>query len=163
MTTRDAVRISVTSALLVGVFTGVGLVPTVAQSPSAPPSMSPAASIVLCQDPAASPALAASPAVAMSPQVTTSPVVGACPTGAAVDAAIRDFEFEPAGLTVGVGTTVRWTNEGPSSHTVTANDRSFDSGALAQGATFEHTFDAAGTFGYFCEIHADMSGTLIVE
>jgi plastocyanin len=91
------------------------------------------------------------------------PAPDACPAGAAVEARIRDFEFRPAELTVGVGTTVRWTNEGPSVHTVTADDGSFDSGALKPGATFEHTFGAAGTLRYHCVPHPTMTATVVVQ
>ena len=168
--------------LLSSVFVAVGLVPILAQSPSPLSTMDPGTTVDVCPSPAASPAeAAASPVVAASPDVMTSPAVraspgvaaspgvmaspapGACPTGAITEAAIFDFEFEPAELTIGVGTTVRWTNDGPSPHTVTADDGSFDSGEMGQAATFEHTFDTAGTFSYFCEIHPAMTGTVTVQ
>jgi plastocyanin len=76
---------------------------------------------------------------------------------------IVDFAFEPVDLTVSPGTTVRWTNAGPTSHTATADDGSFDSAILAQGATFEHTFEAAGAFPYRCVIHPAMTGTITVQ
>lgn len=79
---------------------------------------------------------------------------------AAVD--IKGFAFEPAALDIGIGTTVTWTNEDGTQHTVTAGDGSFDSGALAQGGTFSHTFDTAGTFDYFCGFHSNMKATITV-
>jgi plastocyanin len=47
-------------------------------------------------------------------------------------------------------------------HTVTADDGSFDSGPIAQGETFSQVFNAAGSVGYHCEIHPQMTGTIIV-
>ena len=66
---------------------------------------------------------------------------------------VIDNEFDPAALEVSAGTTVTWTNNGESPHTVTASDGSFDSGNLDPGATFSHTFDQAGEFSYVCEYH----------
>jgi predicted lipoprotein with Yx(FWY)xxD motif/plastocyanin len=77
-------------------------------------------------------------------------------------ASIVDFGFQPASLTVKAGTTVTWTNTGAVAHTVTASDGSFDSGHVAPGATFQHTFATAGTFTFHCAIHASMTGTVVV-
>ena len=82
--------------------------------------------------------------------------------GAAASAAIRVFQFQPGALAVRPGTRVTWTNEDGVPHRVKANDDSFESEDLAQGDTFEHTFDAAGTFDYICAIHPDMTGTITV-
>ena len=77
-------------------------------------------------------------------------------------ATIEGFVFQPGSLEVMAGTTVTWTNDDPTPHTVTAVDGSFDSGAIASGATFSQTFDTAGTFAYACAIHPTMTGTIIV-
>jgi plastocyanin len=86
-----------------------------------------------------------------------------CPARAVTEAEIHDFEFEPVELTVAVGATLRWTNKGPSVHTVTADDGSFDSGGIAPGALFEHAFDGPGVFSYHCRPHPNMTGTIIVQ
>ena len=80
--------------------------------------------------------------------------------GAAVS--IVDFAFDPAAVEVPVGATVTWTNTGAAPHTATASDGTFDSGELAPGASFSHTFAAAGTFPYVCQIHPQMTGTVTV-
>jgi plastocyanin len=80
--------------------------------------------------------------------------------GAAVS--IVDFAFDPAAVEIPVGATVTWTNTGAATHTATASDGTFDSGQLAPGATFSHTFTAAGTFPYICQIHPQMTGTITV-
>jgi plastocyanin len=76
--------------------------------------------------------------------------------------AIANFAFDPADVSVAAGTTVTWTNDDGTAHRVKANDDSFDSEDLAQGDTFEHTFDTAGTFDYICAIHPSMTGTITV-
>jgi len=76
---------------------------------------------------------------------------------------IKDFAFSPADLEVSVGTTVTWTNDDSATHTVTADDGSFDSGDLANGATFSQTFDTAGTFTYHCAKHPNMTATITVS
>lgn len=76
---------------------------------------------------------------------------------------IADFSFSPASITISAGDTVSWTNQGPSEHTVTADDGSFDSGNIADGAGFSRTYSSAGTFAYHCSIHDEMKGTVVVQ
>ncbi|CAN5617856.1 hypothetical protein BH20ACT2_BH20ACT2_17430 [soil metagenome] len=90
---------------------------------------------------------------------------GAAPAGGEA-VAIIDFAYEPAELTVAPGTSVTFTNEDDSAHTVESDDDApaeFDSENLEQGDTFEQTFDEAGEYPYFCGIHNYMKGTVIVE
>ena len=83
------------------------------------------------------------------------------PTDAAVD--ISGFAFGPAELQIAAGTTVTWTNQDAASHTVTADDGSFDSGNLTTGQTFSQTFDTPGTYTYHCNIHPSMTATIVVS
>jgi plastocyanin len=76
---------------------------------------------------------------------------------------IRDFEFAPASVTIDVGDTVTWSNEGPTPHSATAKDGSFDTGLRGKGKSRSHTFDAAGTFSYICTPHPFMKGTVTVR
>ena len=75
---------------------------------------------------------------------------------------IADFSFTPASITIHVGDTVTWTNHGPSAHTATANNGSFNTGVLQKGQSASHTFTTAGTFAYICSIHPFMHGTVVV-
>lgn len=89
---------------------------------------------------------------------------------------MRLIAFRPESLAVPVGTTVTWKQQDAGTHTVTsgtvtqgpgdvttAPDGKFDSGNLATDATFQFTFDTAGTFPYFCQIHpATMRGEVQV-
>jgi plastocyanin len=93
----------------------------------------------------------------------TAPPSALPPTAASVPVDIADFAFEPLESVVAVGTTVTWTNTGPSPHTVTGADGSFDSGVLDVGGTSPHTFDQPGTFAYACRLHPDMQATVVVD
>jgi plastocyanin len=75
---------------------------------------------------------------------------------------ISDFKFAPATITVHVGDSITWTNDGPSPHSATANNGSFDNGVLKKGQSASHTFSQAGTFTYFCSVHPFMHGTVVV-
>ena len=87
----------------------------------------------------------------------------------AVDAAtsavsIAGFAFAPAGITINVGDTVRWTNNEGSAifHTSTADNGTWDSKVLANGQSFSFTFTVAGTFAYHCAVHPSMRGSVTV-
>lgn len=78
--------------------------------------------------------------------------------------------YNPSPLSVPVGTTVTWTNNDNTAHTVTEGNPSgntppngFDSGILAPGKTFTHTFDTVGTIQYYCTLHPTMLGKVIVK
>src|SRR5690348_6430534 len=76
--------------------------------------------------------------------------------------------FDPANMTVKVGTTVVWTNKDSASHTVTSGNPSagpsgtFDSGLIKSDNTFQYKFSSAGTTEYFCTIHPWMTGKVTV-
>jgi plastocyanin len=77
--------------------------------------------------------------------------------------AIRESLYLPSPFVVARGTTVTWTNEDALPHTATATDGAFDSGYLGQGDSYSLTFDAPGTFAYFCAYHPRMRATITVE
>jgi plastocyanin len=103
-----------------------------------------------------------------------------------------ELVFDPAEITVDVGTTVTWETVGDVGHSVTAYEDEIpdgaeyfasggfdseqaardnyeagnpDSGDVPSGETYEHTFETAGEYGYFCIPHEaqDMVGTVTVE
>src|SRR5262245_56151862 len=99
-------------------------------------------------------------AIALLALFTLVPLAGAAPRAAETkNITVKDFEFVPKTISVNAGDTITWTNEGPSPHTVTADDGSFDSGNLDKGATFSHTFDKAGTFAFYCKYHGAKGGS----
>ena len=77
--------------------------------------------------------------------------------------AISGFSFSPASITITTGDTVTWTNSDAQAHTATADDSSFDTGAITNGSSATVTFAMAGTFAYHCSIHPQMTGTVTVQ
>ncbi len=84
-------------------------------------------------------------------------------SGVGATVTIKDFLFDPPAVLIKAGQSVTWTNEGPSTHTVTADDGSFDSGDLSTGQTFSHTFDKAGAYSYHDKHNAVMKAVVTVE
>jgi uncharacterized repeat protein (TIGR03803 family) len=83
--------------------------------------------------------------------------------GSSSDVSIVDFSFMPSSLNVATGTTVMWTNKGGVSHTTTSTSGVWDSGLMAPGGTFSHTFNTAGEYHYECQLHLGMTGTVVVK
>ena len=92
---------------------------------------------------------------------TTPPVNTPSASGSAVT--ISNFSFQPSTLTISAGTTVFWTNNDSTTHTITSDTGVFSSGDLPPGSSFSHTFSSAGSFGYHCSIHPSMKGTIMVQ
>ena len=76
---------------------------------------------------------------------------------------ISGFKFDPPTLEVHPGDVVEWSNADFASHSATADDHSFDTGAIAAGATKRVVAKTKGRFGYFCRYHQAMKATLVVE
>jgi len=112
--------------------------------------------------------VAPAPTTEAGPATSAAGSDGTAATGAPAaggnDVTIKQFAFHSADVTVAVGTTVTWTNEDNTKHSVVAADAdvSFVSDDLPNGASFEHEFDTAGTFPYICGIHPRMKGTITV-
>jgi hypothetical protein len=69
----------------------------------------------------------------------------------------------PSQLDVLPGQTVRWTNVSDRTHTITSDDRLFDSGDLTGGSNFSFTFSSVGTYRYHCTIHPAIKGEIDVR
>jgi plastocyanin len=76
------------------------------------------------------------------------------------DVAMRNFKFVPREITVDVGDTVTWTNEDSAEHNAIAEDDSFRTPTFGEGETASVTINQAGTFPYFCSLHANMEGRI---
>jgi amicyanin len=76
---------------------------------------------------------------------------------------VDNFSFTPATAAVPVGTTVTWTNHDDIPHNVVSPEQKFKSPVLDTDETFSHTFDAAGTYKYYCSIHPRMTGQVVVR
>jgi plastocyanin len=75
---------------------------------------------------------------------------------------IDNFTFEPAQLTIKVGTTVTWKNRDDIPHTVVSAGK-FRSKTLDTDDSFSFTFTSAGEYKYFCSLHPHMTGMITVE
>ena len=102
-------------------------------------------------------------AVGCAAQPATSPA----PAIAGMQISIKGFAFNPNQPSVAKGTTMTWTNEDGTTHTVTSGLPGAPSGKFNQsldaGKTFSFTFSDTGTYEFFCSIHQTMRGTVTVN
>ena len=107
-----------------------------------------------------------------APPASREPFTGtvSAPAGSSVPGCEETNEcFVPSDITISVGDTVTWSNDDTAAHTVTSGipsegpDGIFDSSLFMAGTTFEHTFDEAGKYDYFCMVHPWMTGTVQVN
>ncbi len=75
---------------------------------------------------------------------------------------IKAFMFAPTDLNVATGTRVTWVNDDQIPHTVMETHKAFHSAALDTDDSFTYQFDTAGTFEYFCILHPQMIGKIVV-
>lgn len=85
-------------------------------------------------------------------------------------ATLGDKAYVPNPVEVKVGESVTWTNDDSQIHTATsgavgAEDSGsvFDSGILSPKATFDFTFDTAGEYDFYCTLHPQMFGKVVVS
>lgn len=76
---------------------------------------------------------------------------------------IDNFNFTPPVMTVSTGTKVTWVNKDDVPHTVTSDDKLFGSRAMDTDDKFSFTFQAPGTYPYYCSVHPKMTGKVIVK
>lgn len=103
-------------------------------------------------------ALGQSRPAASSPSPSASAVVA----GKATTLKIANYAYEPASLTVKVGTKITVTNKDQTAHTATARSGAFDSGTVNTGQSKSFTVTKPGVYPYYCQFHAFMSGTIKV-
>lgn len=88
---------------------------------------------------------------------------GRVASGEVVGVGMRQLAFVPASIEITAGTTVEWRNDDQVVHVVRADDGSWDSGDIAPGATWRHTFDRPGTYTYTCTPHPFMKAVVVVR
>lgn len=75
--------------------------------------------------------------------------------------------FSPDSVSIAPGTTVRWVNATSMFHTITPDGHSEWTSVdmTTDGQEFEHTFQTAGDYPYYCEPHlsSGMTGIIVVE
>lgn len=106
-------------------------------------------------------------AQALGVDTTLPGAIPAQPAGGSVTVDMQDFAFKPGTLPIKKGTIVTFINKDQAKHTVTADDKSYNSKDIDAGQSFTFTYENVGTFQYYCEYHGDvggvdMSGTITV-
>ena len=70
---------------------------------------------------------------------------------------LSNNKFEPKTVTIKAGSEVTWENK-EGTHTVTADDSSWNSPTLSAGQTYSHKFDKPGKYPYYCVFHGGKGG-----
>jgi plastocyanin len=108
-------------------------------------------------------AYGSTPAATATPAATKT-AAAATKTGAGTTVNIANFAFAPADIKAKVGDKITFVNKDSAAHTATATEgATFDSGSLAQGASFDYVAKRAGTIKFVCSFHPDMTGTITVS
>lgn len=77
---------------------------------------------------------------------------------------IRNFHFQPMQRVVPTGATVTWTNHDEEPHVVSSAGGQFKSSpALDTDDHYSAVFTKPGTYAYYCSIHPQMTGTIVVK
>lgn len=76
---------------------------------------------------------------------------------------MRSLKFTPARIEIPAGSTVVWTNADPLQHSVTADDKRWDSGLVDANGTYRRRFDRPGTYTFHCTPHPFMKGVVVVR
>jgi plastocyanin len=74
-----------------------------------------------------------------------------------------EYNYGPDNISVPVGTTVTFTNQGEVAHTVTDQKGNFDTDLIESGGSATVTFSSPGTYVYFCIPHPWMIAQVVVD
>ena len=106
---------------------------------------------------------------------------GSAKADAGTTVEVKAFRFQPSPITIAAGETITWINRDAILHTVTSGipgedlsdsgqnanppkpDGLFDEELDGKEVTTDFTFDKAGTYDYYCDIHKGMHGKIVVE
>lgn len=94
--------------------------------------------------------------------------LGSVPVSGTLAISMLPHAFSPSSVTIKSGTRVTWTNTDASSHTVSADNASYNSGTMQPGQSYSLTFTAKGEYTYYCAFHGGpggvgMAGKIIVQ
>ncbi|HEX7032280.1 MAG TPA: plastocyanin/azurin family copper-binding protein [Nitrososphaera sp.] len=91
-------------------------------------------------------------------------------TAVSGSAFLNETAYSPNPIEIENDETVTWVNKDFDPHTVTSGGfggedvgQEFDSGYMGPQSMFSFTFEEEGEFNYFCAIHPNMVGTVIVD
>lgn len=74
---------------------------------------------------------------------------------------IKDMQFQPDTITVHKGDTVTWINKDIVAHNVTQKEAAWASPTLPSDATWQKVIEKSDS--YYCSIHINMKGEIVVE
>ncbi len=99
-----------------------------------------------------------------SPGAQSSPPASASiKSVAAITVVIKNYGFVPTNFTVPAGATVTVRNDDQAIHTLTADNRAFNTGNISRGLPAVFTAPTQrGTYPYHCLFHNYMTGSLTV-
>jgi plastocyanin len=112
-------------------------------------------------DPAAT-ASAATPTSAPPSAASSSVTISRAKASGTHTVSIIDFAFDPTALSVKLGDTVQWINNGTAEEGHNVIGDGLASPVLHTGESYSFTFATAGTYDYICTIHPKMTGTVEV-
>lgn len=76
--------------------------------------------------------------------------------------AIDNMKFMPADITIKAGESIEFVNKDSVDHTITLENGDVEE-YLQNGMSAKVNFNDKGEFGYFCRLHPEMRGIIIVE
>jgi plastocyanin len=119
------------------------------------------AALAACGSSADSSASTSSTTATTAAAGATSTTAGAPASGTSVS--IKNFAFTPNDIKAKVGDTITVSNNDTTVHTMTALDKSFDTGNIDVGKSATITLAKPGTFQFHCSIHTFMTGSVSVS
>jgi plastocyanin len=114
------------------------------------------ASLIVC----AASGLFTAGALIVNPEPARTPAAPVASPSGTPTLVIQDFAF--GAITVSPGAVVSVSNLDGETHTVTADDGSFDQSVDGGGTASFAAPTTAGTYSYVCDIHPSMHGQLVV-
>jgi plastocyanin len=152
---------AVDSTPAASVATSVPSTPAPNQVAATPPPVTPRADTTTVRPSTSRPAVTAAPTRSTAAASSPTPAPRAAPK--TFSARMKGQAFIPATIEIAAGTTVQWKNLDALIHTVTAVDKSFNSGVIAADGSYSHAFNKPGTYAIYCMAHPFMKGTVVVK
>lgn len=103
------------------------------------------------------------PATSPTPSPTASKPVPGSPvtSGGTVTVDIKGFAYVSPTTRIGPGTKITWKNYDDVAHNVIG--AGFQSKLLKKGESFSYTFNVPGVYPYYCSVHPNMRGEIVVR
>lgn len=76
---------------------------------------------------------------------------------------ISDMKFTPAITNAQIGDVIEWSNQDLVPHSVTSDNKQFDSKAILPNKNWSMKLKKKGNFNYHCTFHPVMKGQLLIK